>query len=93
MKSFDWSKDKSELLKRTRGISFDDVADAIEKGALVDNIEHPDPGRHPNQKVYIIIFRKYAYAVPYVEDGSKIFFKTIYPSRIYTKKYLNDDSK
>ena len=93
MKSFDWSDEKNELLKRTRGISFEEVATAIEEGSIVDNIEHPDLRRHPNQRVYIIIFRKYAYAVPYVEDESKIFLKTIYPSRIYAKKYLTDDSK
>lgn len=44
--------------------------------------------RYPDQKIFIIAFGKYAYSVPFIEDEEKIFLKTIYPSRKFTKKYL-----
>ena len=33
----------------------------------------------------------YVYAVPYVEDSEKIFLKTVFPSRKYTKLYLKKE--
>lgn len=87
-KPFGWNENKNALLKIQRGVSFDDVVAALGSGNLFDNSNHPNPDRYPNQKIYIVEIRDYAYIVPYVEDKEKIFLKTIFPSRKATKKHL-----
>jgi hypothetical protein len=81
--------EKNELLKKDRGVSFDDVVLAIESGNLLDDIEHPNKERYPNQDIFIIfiMIKNYVYLVPYVETEKEIFLKTIIPSRKMTKKY------
>ena len=93
MKHFDWSEIKNTDLKAQRGISFEDIQTAIEEGKALADIDHPLRSRYPNQNVFIVEFDEYAYVVPYVEDDTKIFLKTIYPSRKMTKKYLGKRRK
>lgn len=88
VKYFDWDKEKNELLKKPREISFEDVQTAVEEGRLLDDFEHPNKKRYPNQRIMVVEIENYAYYIPYVEDGEKVFFKTIFPSRKATKKYL-----
>ena len=87
-KYFDWNKEKNEILKKERDISFEQVVDAINQGNILDTFGHPDQKKYKGQKVYVIEIKSYAYFVPYVEDSEKKFLKTIYPSRDATKKYL-----
>ena len=54
-------------------------------------VEHPNKQKYPNQRIFIVEVRDYAYIVPFVEDEEKYFLKTIYPSREATKKYLNKE--
>ncbi|MBT3249509.1 MAG: toxin [Candidatus Pacebacteria bacterium] len=81
--------EKNELLRATREVCFDDVIKAIAKEKILADISHPNSQR-TNQKIYIIEIDNYAYAVPYVINKKKkeIFLKTVYPSRVFTKKYL-----
>ena len=88
MKYLDWDKKKNAFLKELREISFEDVQTAIEEGKVLDEFKHPNKKRYPNQRIMVIEIENYAYYVPYVEDEKKIFFKTIFPSRKATKKYL-----
>lgn len=88
MKYFDWSREKNEVLKLEREVSFEEVVDAIEEGRLLDVIEHPNREKHPGQKELVVEIDDYAYVVPFVEDETKVFLKTIFPSRKATKKYL-----
>jgi hypothetical protein len=88
MKYFDWNDDKNELLKKVRGISFEEVELAISSGDLVDRIKHHNPMKYPNQKIFLVKIGNYIYSVPYVEDNEKIFLKTIIPNSKATKKYL-----
>ena len=88
MKYFDWNNEKNELLKKARGVSFEQVELAIALGDLVDRVKHPNPANYPNQKVFLVRIEDFIYSVPYVEDGDKIFLKTIIPSGKATKKYL-----
>jgi uncharacterized DUF497 family protein len=85
---FEWSSEKNIKLKEERGICFEDIVTAIYEGKLLDIIEHNNKNKYPNQKVYIVEFNGYAYLVPFVRNGDKIFLKTIYPDRKMTKKYL-----
>ncbi len=88
MKYIDWDKEKNELLKRSREVSFEEVVLAINGKGLLDIIENPNQKRYPEQKIFIVNIGNYAYLVPFVEDESKYFLKTIIPSRKMTKKYL-----
>ena len=77
MKYFDWDDEKNELLKKARGVSFEQVELTIALGDLVDRVKHPNPAKYPNQKVFLVRIEDYIYSVPYVEDNDKIFLKTI----------------
>jgi hypothetical protein len=91
VKPYDWSETKNVKLKAERLVSFEDVLTAIDDGRILANIEHPNKSRYGNQKMYIIKIEDYAYLVPHVEDGEKIFLKTIIPSRRATRKYLKGE--
>ncbi len=88
MKYFDWDPEKNVRLKQERGVSFEEILIAIEEGDILDIVEHPNKGKYPNQRVFVIRLSDYAYLVPFVEDDEKIFLKTIVPSRKATKKYI-----
>jgi len=85
---FDWNEDKNQLLVEQRGISFERVISAIERGGLVDVLEHPNQERYGGQMIYVVDIEQYIYLVPYVmrSDGSR-FLKTIIPSRKATRDY------
>ena len=87
MKYFDWDRDKNEVLKENREISFDEVVDAYESGNVLDVIKNPSK-KHSEQRVLVVNIRNYIYLVPFVENNEKYFLKTIFPSRKMTKKYL-----
>lgn len=84
-----FNEEKNQLLKVTRGISFEEVLEAIKKGALLDNIAHPSQ-KHSRQRLYVVEIKRYAYGIPYILNTKKqeIFLKTIYPSRALTRKYM-----
>lgn len=88
MKYFDWNDEKNEMLKKVRGVSFEQVELAIGLGDLVDRIKHPNPAKYPNQKVFLVKNENYIYSVPYTEDNEKIYLKTIITYSKATKKYL-----
>ena len=94
-KTIRYSLEKNELLKSSRDISFEDVILALENGYLLDDIEHPNREKYPNQNIFIILImiKDYVYLVPYVEDEKSIFLKTIIPSRKMNKKYNAKDLK
>ena len=88
-KTIRYSLEKNELLKKERNVSFEDVLLALEDGNLIDDIEHPNKEKYPNQNIFIILIeiKNYVYLVPYVENDTSIFLKTIIPSRKMNKKY------
>jgi uncharacterized DUF497 family protein len=88
MITFQWDVEKNKLLAETRGITFEEVVQKIESGAVVLNTKHPNTKKYPNQKILIIDIEGYAYLVPYIIDNNIYFLKTIIPSRKATKKYL-----
>lgn len=85
MKYIAWNKEKNKKLKKNREISFEIAAYLIECEQTLDIIKHPDENKYPNQKIFIIQYKNYAYLVPFVEDEKQIFLKTIIPSRKATK--------
>lgn len=92
-KIFDWSNEKNILLKKTRGISFEQIVSAIKGDKLITVIKHPNERKYANQKVLLIEIDDYVYLVLCIETENKIFLKTIFPSRKYTKLYLEERKK
>lgn len=88
MKYFSWSEEKNKLLEAERQISFEDIVFCIQSGFLLDILEHPNPEKYKEQKIFVVRVDDYVYLVPFVEDENEVFLKTIIPSRKATKKYL-----
>ncbi len=91
MKSYDWSREKNQALKKDRGISFEEIVFHIENGDELDVYPHPNQERYPNQLISVVAVNNYAYLVPYVESEQGIFLKTIIPSCIFWPN-VNTDS-
>jgi uncharacterized DUF497 family protein len=91
MKYFDWNDEKNEMLKKVRGVSFEQVELAIASGDLIDRIRHPNPEKYPNLRAFLVRIEDYVYSVPYVEDDERIFLKTIIPNSKATKKYFGGE--
>ncbi len=96
VKIYNFSADKNQWLINYRGISFEEVITAIEAGAILDILPHPNIAKYPNQEVYLIEIKNYVYVVPFLTKGvNEVFLKTIFPHRKLTKLYLRgiDDEK
>ena len=90
MKKHDWDDEKSKKLANERGICFEDIVVLIEQGFLLAVIGHPNSAKYPNQKMYVVNVRGYAYVVPFVENEHGVWLKTIFPSRKLTRLYLGE---
>lgn len=88
MKPFRWNHDKNEVLKKDRGISFEEIVLTIEADGLLDELQHPNPEKYPNQSILVVALEGYVYLVPYVEEQDYYFLKTVIPSRKATQDYL-----
>mgnify|MGYP003406859847 FL=1 len=93
MKTYAWNPDKNDLLKKGRGISFEDSVFHIEAGVAVDIFAHPNQSKYPQQQIIVVCVEDYAYLVPFVENDEEIFLKTIIPSSKATKKYLGEENE
>ena len=79
------------MLKKKRGISFEHVVFAIENEQLLDVLEHPNPEKNKGQKLYVVEIENYAYIVHFVDHGDERTLKMIFPSRKYTRLYLDKE--
>ncbi len=80
MQRVTWNSDKNDWLKRTRGISFEDILQA----SVIDTVTHP---KYTHQRILLVEHQNYVWAVPFVKNEKEIFLKTIYKSRQFTKIY------
>ena len=80
MKQIKWNLAKSEVLKKKRGISFEEI---ITK-ELIAVKQHP---QRKHQNIMLFKHKEYIWVVPYIESKEEIFLKTLFPSRKYTKIY------
>ncbi len=92
MRYFGWDADKNEKLKTERGVSFEEIVFHIERGDILDILEHLNPERYAGQRIFVVQREDYAYLVPFVEEGDQVVLKTIIPSRKATKKYLRRET-
>ncbi|HEY2150255.1 MAG TPA: hypothetical protein VGH34_05570 [Vicinamibacterales bacterium] len=65
---FAWDDPKNATLKADRGIGFEDVVFHIERGDLLDILEHPNPDRYAGQRIIVVQREDDVYLVPFVED-------------------------
>ena len=79
-----WDPLKNAWLKRMRGVSFEEIL----RATLVTIEEHP---KRPHQKLMLFELDGYIWTVPYVRTGDDVFLKTIFPSRMYTKKWIRGE--
>lgn len=80
MSEFRWNPLKAKRLKRTRGVSFEEIL----KARLIAVKKHP---KKENQRMMLFEHKGYIWVVPYVVSEDEIFLKTLYPSRELTKRY------
>lgn len=88
MKLFNWNREKNEWLRKNRNICFEDIIFYIDKGFIIDDVEHPNQKKYSGQRMLVLDIEKYIFLVPYVETEKELFLKTIIPSRKATKKFL-----
>ena len=88
MKPFRWDSEKNDQLKQDRGVSFEQVAVAVETGGLLQIVPHQNPVKYSRQKIMIVEIDDYAYLVPFLEDKDHFFLKTIIPSRKATRDFV-----
>ncbi|PKN76671.1 MAG: toxin [Deltaproteobacteria bacterium HGW-Deltaproteobacteria-10] len=91
MKKFKWDEEKNKLLKKERGVSFEEILNSTFLGAEKHQTRN-------NQIVLLFEHEKYVWVVPCVAGDKFIFLKTMFPSRKYTKmlkakKVQNEESK
>jgi hypothetical protein len=92
MKYHTWSPDKNEWLKTNRKLSFESVVLALEAQDLLDIIDHPNTIKYPDQKIYVILLNDYVHLVPFIEDESTVFLKTIIPNRQANAQYARKNT-
>lgn len=88
MKKYIWDEKKNEKLIQERGVSFEDIVQAIGEGNLLGDTPHPNSTRYPNQFIYVIQLADYVYLVPYEESSDQIRLITIIPSRKARRKFF-----
>ena len=88
MSELDWNDEKNEMLRRVRGVCFEDVLVLIDAGFVLDVIRHPNPQRYPKQRIIVLRINEYVWLIPYVKRKGERFLKTMIPSRKATREYL-----
>lgn len=88
MRYFVWDPDKNERLKQKRGISFEEIAFHVERGDVLDILEHPNQEKYRGQGILVVQVEDYAYLVPFLDTEAEVILKTAIPSRKATRQYL-----
>ena len=66
------------------------VLEKLLKGEILGRKSHPNKDKYPNQKIFILELDGYICYVPFVENKTEIFLKTIIPSRKLNKEHKGD---
>jgi len=83
---FEWDNKKSELVKRERGLSFDEIVENIRQGAVLDIVDNREEFKE--QKLLILNINNYSWVVPVEFRDGRIRIITAFKSRKFTKLYL-----
>ncbi len=85
---FEFDLSKSALLRKTRGIGFEEIVVLIEEGRLLAVLSHPNSDRHPQQEIYLVDVNGYVWVVPILKSNGIVRLITCYPSRKETKIFF-----
>jgi len=85
---YEWNPEKNKILKKERGISFEQIVFHLSQGDIWKIADHPDRKKYPGQRIYFVIVENYIFMVPFVVESEYVFLKTIIPSRKATKDYI-----
>ena len=78
-----WDNEKNRKLIVERGLSLENFASLILEKKYLAVLKNPS---RKEQKVFIISWQDYTYAVPFIIDKEQnIILKTVFPSRKYHK--------
>ena len=80
MEGFEWNALKNERLKRVRGVSFEELLGS----RLIDIRNHPS---RAGQEMMLFEYRGNIWVIPFVRSDGKVFLKTLYRNRKYTKMF------
>ena len=83
---FRFSEYKNRQLLETRGITFEDVIEAIAENGVLAEFENPNQQNYPRQRIMVVEINDYPHCVPFSIAGETIDLKTVYPSRRF--RYL-----
>ena len=78
-KRFQWSDRKNAWLRKNRGISFEEVSEAIAYKLL--DVRMNKSSQHCGQKIFIVDIENYPWVVPFHETKEKIFLITAFQDR------------
>ena len=78
---FEWNEEKNESLKKERGVSFEMVEAAWFNNEEVHVVKHHNQRLYSHQGELLLKLKGYVYSVPFVQTGSVLFLKTMFPSR------------
>lgn len=76
---FRWSDRKNEWLKKNRGVSFEDVVEAI--GHRLLDVRENKSLKHHGQKIFIVDIENYPWVIPFRETKAEIYLMTAFPDR------------
>src|SRR5687768_10302311 len=65
VKYFDWDDAKNAKLRMERGIGFEKILFHIERGDLLDILEHPNPERYGGQRIFVVRSERNVHLVPF----------------------------
>lgn len=85
-----WGEFKNAELHSKFGFGFERVVEAIDDGCILGIRDHPNIVKYAHQKQMIVKIDGYAWVVPYVQQENRIFLKTMFPSRVGTKRLIGD---
>ena len=84
MRRFAWKPEKNEWLKRERGISFEQIEEAIASGGFKGIAVNR---AHPEQIIIAVMIDGYIVGVPATVQPTMILLWTAYYSRKLNKRY------
>lgn len=86
-----WDYSKDRRLQDERGISFQEIAEEIVKGNVLDILENPT---RENQKYLVLRIRQYTWSVPFLyDDQNRMVLKTAFPNRKLHRVYGEYDDE
>jgi len=83
--NFIFDEEKNKKLFEQRGITFEQIIEAILNDKVLHDMTHPNKEKYPKQRLMIVNLDNYTYGVPYLRNEQEVVLKTIYPDRRYKK--------